>query len=215
MTHFRREKKRGEFLQWLAFKRKIWSTLESQTALEGSGGCCAPREIGGNFLGFFMWKRGETRLKYIVPAGIFSPVDMDSKIGRILKRLVHEIPWSHLVLWMQESYAYAFHVHSHEIQQWTLKAQNKIKAMYVPHQSGMFKSYFFPAVFSCFCNLLPSVNSNSLSPGLKMWERLKPKHDASSVLPQAARFWYWMVLSLWSLLWVWEQQLWEKTSPLY
>lgn len=82
---------------------------------------------------------------------------MDSRIGRILKRLAPEIPWSHLVLWVQESYA--FHVHSHEIQQWMPKAQNKIQAIYVPHQSGMFKSYFFPAVFSCFCNLLPSVNS--------------------------------------------------------
>lgn len=47
--------------------------LESQIPLEGGGGCSASREIGGNLLSFFMWKRGETRLKWMVPAGIFFP----------------------------------------------------------------------------------------------------------------------------------------------
>lgn len=133
------------------------------------------------------------------------------------KHLEKDNLWNSLISSYSVSARVIFPVHSHKTQKRTPKAQNKIKAVCVPPpHSGMFKNCFFPARMCSVVSVtsfLLSVNSNSQSPGLKVWERLKPKRDASSVMPQAARIWCWMVLSLWSLLWVWEQLLWDENSP--
>lgn len=157
-----------------------------------------------------MWKRGESRLKWMVPAGIFFPFGYGQQDRKNLEKASS---WDSLIPSCSVSARVIFPVHIHETQQWTPKAQNKIRAIYVPpHQSGRFKNCFLSAGMCSVVSVTPfflTVNSK-----LTMWERLKPKHGASSVLPQAGRLWCLMVLSLWSLLWVWEQQLWEKTAPI-